>query len=89
MKYQIHIIDITSRQYPFNIDDDDGMTLTVHDQTYHVTNSNNQIGRFYEAIINKKPFIVSNKNGAIVFNANNVIGIQVVNIIDLPELQNN
>ena len=85
MKDMLYIIDCTSRQYPFSLED--GLVLTIHDEQYPVTVDNPNLERFYAALINHKPFVLEGVSGAVAFNSDNIVGIQLIKAPkEVPEL---
>jgi hypothetical protein len=72
----IYVIDPTSRQYGFEINE--SLKLVVNENTYNITEETPQIDVFESAIQEGLIFKLISNKGITLFNPDKVIGIQYV-----------
>jgi hypothetical protein len=73
----LYVIDGTSRQHSFDITKK-GIKFTMDGIEQTITKDNINLELFFDAITNKKPFILQGESGGVVYNTNAIIGVQVV-----------
>ena len=75
MNQIIYVVDITSRQYAFPVNEE-GITLTFNKTTYSISPDNLMLDLLQHVIEEKIPFMLTTSTMSMIFNPDNLVGIQ-------------